>query len=53
MPVFRPPQPGILAWRWALEGQLLKGILRLHLLLGCAVVFAPWLTVGFVPVFAH
>ena len=36
---------GILAWRWALEGQHLKGILRLHLLLGCAVVFALWLTV--------
>jgi hypothetical protein len=33
---------GILAWRWVLEGQRLKGILRLHLLLGlrggfCAV----------------
>jgi len=36
---------GILAWRWALEGQHLKGILRLHLLLGCAVVFALLLTV--------
>jgi uncharacterized membrane protein len=36
---------GILAWRWVLEGQRLKGILRLHLLLGCAVVFALWLTV--------
>jgi uncharacterized membrane protein len=37
---------GILAWRWVLkEGQHLKGILRLHLLLGCAVVFALWLTV--------
>jgi uncharacterized membrane protein len=28
-----------------LQGQHLKGILRLHLLLGCAVVFALWLTV--------
>src|SRR5713101_9809964 len=33
---------GILAWRWVSEGQHLKGILRLHLLLGlrggfCAV----------------
>ena len=36
---------GILAWRWALEGQHLKGILRLHLLLGRAVVFALWLSV--------
>ena len=36
---------GILAWRWVLEGQHLKGILRLHLLLGCAVVFALWLTI--------
>jgi uncharacterized membrane protein len=36
---------GILAWRWVLEGQRLKGILRSHLWLGCAVVFAPWLTV--------
>jgi ABC-type uncharacterized transport system permease subunit len=36
---------GILAWRWVLEGQHLKGMLRLYLLLGCAVVFALWLTV--------
>jgi uncharacterized membrane protein len=36
---------GILAWRWVLEGQHLKGILRLRLLLGCAAVFALWLTV--------
>jgi uncharacterized membrane protein len=36
---------GILAWRWALEAQHLEGLLRLHLLLGCAVVFALWLTV--------
>jgi uncharacterized membrane protein len=36
---------GIHAWRWVLEGQRLKGILRLHLWLGCTVVFAPWLTV--------
>src|SRR6266700_1639411 len=36
---------GILAWRWALEGQHLKGVLRLHLLLGWAVVLALWLTV--------
>jgi hypothetical protein len=36
---------GILAWRWVLEGQRLKAILRLHLLLGCAAIFALWLTV--------
>jgi uncharacterized membrane protein len=35
---------GVLAWRWALEGQHLKGILRLHLWLGCALVLAMWLT---------
>lgn len=27
---------GVAAWRWQLEGQHLKGILLLHLLLGCA-----------------
>ena len=27
---------GILAWQWQLEGQRLKGVLLLHLLLGCA-----------------
>jgi uncharacterized membrane protein len=26
---------GILAWQFQLEGQTLKGILRLHLILGC------------------
>jgi len=26
---------GLLAWRWALEGQSLKGILLTHLVLGC------------------
>jgi uncharacterized membrane protein len=26
---------GILAWRWELEGQKLKGILLLHLVMGC------------------
>jgi uncharacterized membrane protein len=36
---------GIHAWRSVLEGQRLQGILRLHLLLGCAVDFALWLTV--------
>lgn len=36
---------GIIAWQWALEGQHLKGILRLHLILGCVVICALWLTV--------
>src|ERR1700733_10734111 len=26
---------GVAAWQWALEGQKLKGILLMHLLLGC------------------
>jgi uncharacterized membrane protein len=26
---------GLMAWQWALEGQKLKGILLLHLILGC------------------
>ena len=26
---------GVAAWQWALEGQKLKGILRMHLVLGC------------------
>src|SRR5580704_17749980 len=26
---------GVAAWRWALEGQKLKGILLMHLVLGC------------------
>jgi len=35
---------GILAWRWALEGQHIKGILRLHFLLAFAVVLGMWMT---------
>jgi hypothetical protein len=27
---------GLLAWQWQLEGQRLKGILPMHLVLGCA-----------------
>jgi len=27
---------GILAWQWELEGQKLKGILLMHLVMGCA-----------------
>ena len=40
---------GILAWQWELEGQRLKGILLMHLVLGCtssvliwAVFFIHW-----------
>jgi len=35
---------GILAWQFALEGQKLKGILRMHLLLACASSAIIWLT---------
>ena len=31
---------GVLAWRWQLEGQRLKGILLLHLVMG--LVIASW-----------
>ncbi len=34
---------GILAWQWQLEGQKLKGVLLLHLLLGCASAALIWL----------
>jgi uncharacterized membrane protein len=34
---------GILAWQFALEGQKLKGILLLHLLLACASTVMIWL----------
>ena len=36
---------GLLAWRWALEGKALKGILLLHLVLAClstAVIWIVW-----------
>jgi uncharacterized membrane protein len=36
---------GLLAWRWALEGQTLKGLLKLHLILACAVIVGTWATV--------
>ena len=36
---------GILAWRWALEGKAIKGVLRLHILLACAAVIGVWATV--------
>jgi uncharacterized membrane protein len=34
---------GILAWQWQLEGQKLKGILLLHLILGCLSAGLIWL----------
>jgi uncharacterized membrane protein len=34
---------GIAAWQWALEGQRLKGILRMHLVLGCVSSVLIWL----------
>jgi uncharacterized membrane protein len=34
---------GLAAWQWALEGQKLKGILLLHLVLGCLSGLLIWL----------
>ena len=34
---------GLVAWRWALEGQKLKGILLMHLVLGCVSSLLIWL----------
>jgi uncharacterized membrane protein len=34
---------GLAAWQWALEGQKLKGILLLHLVLGCVSSVLIWL----------
>lgn len=34
---------GLAAWQWALDGQKLKGILLLHLLLGCLSSVLIWL----------
>src|SRR3984893_19043545 len=33
---------GLAAWRWALEGQKLKGILLMHLVLGCLSAVVIW-----------
>jgi uncharacterized membrane protein len=36
---------GIVAWQWALEGQRLKGILLMHMVLGCvssAMIWVAW-----------
>jgi len=34
---------GIVAWQWQLEGQRLKGILLMHLILGCASSLLIWI----------
>jgi uncharacterized membrane protein len=34
---------GLLAWQWALEGQKIKGILLMHLILGCISSVLIWL----------
>lgn len=34
---------GILAWQWALEGKRLKGILLMHLVLGCVASLLIWI----------
>src|SRR5215469_17259077 len=34
---------GLAAWQWALEGQKLKGILLMHLVLGCLSSVLIWL----------
>ena len=34
---------GLVAWQWALEGQRLKGILLVHLILGCVSAVLMWL----------
>ena len=34
---------GILAWQWELEGQKLKGILLMHLVMGCTSSVLIWL----------
>src|ERR1700739_4568034 len=33
---------GLVAWQWALEGQKLKGILLMHLVLGCLSTLLIW-----------
>ena len=34
---------GIIAWQWALEGQRLKGILLMHMVMGCTSSVLIWL----------
>ena len=37
---------GLLAWQWQLEGQRLKGLLLMHLILGLSSMALCWLVVG-------
>lgn len=37
---------GILAWRFELEGQKLKGVLLMHLVLGCTSALLIWIAYG-------
>jgi hypothetical protein len=34
---------GLIAWRWALEGERLNGILLMHLVLGCISTLLIWM----------
>lgn len=34
---------GVLAWQWALEGQRLKGVLLMHLVMGCTATALIWI----------
>jgi uncharacterized membrane protein len=34
---------GLVAWQWALEGQKIKGILLMHVILGCISTMLIWL----------
>jgi uncharacterized membrane protein len=34
---------GVLAWQWQLEGQRLKGVLLMHLILGCVSSLLVWI----------
>jgi uncharacterized membrane protein len=36
---------GLGAWQWQLEGQRLKGVLRMHLVLGCCSAILLWIVV--------
>jgi uncharacterized membrane protein len=36
---------GLVAWQWLLEGQRLKGVLRMHLVLGCCSAVLLWIVV--------
>jgi uncharacterized membrane protein len=36
---------GLAAWQWQLEGQRLKGVLRMHLVFGCCSAVLLWIAV--------